>query len=218
MIGLALLHGWGLGPESLARICAAFPDRPSVLLDAGYFNEPVLGLPDNPDGWVGVGHSLGFATLAAADRNWRGLVGLNAFAWFCAGPDRPAGTRPEIVEAMLARLTNDPADVLRRFRKRCGFAPGEVPVAGGPGLERLTRDLQRLFRLDIRPELDRLACPVLVLAADDDRINATGLTDEGFGGRPNVRIRRFESGGHALPETRGEACAKALEGFLDALS
>jgi len=216
MTGLAWLHGWGLAADSLAGLAATFPGRPSVLLEAGYFGKPDLGLPDNPDGWIGIGHSLGFAALASLRQDWRGLIGLNAFAWFCRSADRPAGTDPAIVRAMLERLADDPADVLRRFRRRCGFAPGPIPALDGPGLERLTADLGLLLDLDIRPALDRLACPMLVLAADDDRIVGLKLTEHGFAGREAVTLARFADGGHALPATRSADCVAAVKEFLRA--
>ena len=74
MIGLAFLHGWGFGPETWDDWVKAFGEAPVVVLNVGYFGSRRMDLPPNPDGWLGVGHSLGFARLLEMSAPWRGLV------------------------------------------------------------------------------------------------------------------------------------------------
>lgn len=219
MIGLAFAHGWGFAPGVWRGYAAAFPDRPVVLLDAGYFGPARMALPpDNADGWIGVGHSLGFAKLLGMDVPWRGLVGLGAFLRFCAKPDRPSGTPPEIINAMLARLARNPGDVLRRFLRRCGMpsAPFDQPAPAptAEGLARLADDLTLLRGLDAKPRPD--VAHRLLLHARDDRIAPAALAREAAQSL-GAALTLFDSGGHALPFVNPDGCSAVLKEFIDAV-
>lgn len=215
MTGLALLHGWGFGPEVWSAWTQAFPERPVALLDAGYFGPQCLELPHNPHGWVGIGHSLGFARLLAMDVPWRGLIGLGAFLRFCSAPGQDSGAPPQTLDAMLARLESDPQDVLTRFLRRCGVKderPARPLLAQGS--ERLRQDLIHLRELNLAPQAD--LPPVLLLHAADDRIAPLALAEEARTLLPGARLRVFITGGHALPQTRSADCLALTREFLNA--
>lgn len=214
MTGIVLMHGWGFGPATWQGWLSAFGNRPVAVLDAGYHGPASLVLPPNPCGWLGVGHSQGFARLAAMPESWRGLVGLGAFLHFCPVPGRTEGTPPETLDAMLARLDSDPADVLSRFRRRCGVKDtGAIPPFSPDGQERLRNDLAALKALDLA---DVPACPTLLLHAQDDRIAPVALAREAAARIPGARLRELASGGHALPMTKTEEClALVLEFVLE---
>lgn len=218
MTGLVFLHGWGFGPEVWSRWAEAFPNRPVALLDAGYFGPRRMTLPANPDGWVGVGHSLGFAHLLSLDVQWRGLIGLNAFLRFCPGPGRDSGTSAEVLDAMLARLDTAPADVLSRFLRRCGLKGQPASLPGPDGLARLRQDLLTLRGLNLGATLASLPLvpPVLLLHAEDDHIAPVELAREAQGMLPGARLHVFESGAHALPVTRPDECLALAREFLRA--
>lgn len=243
MTGLVFLHGWGLGPATWAAwptlLATALGPGPLVLLDAGYFgppspdlpspdlpglNLPGLNLPHNPDGWVGVGHSLGFARLAELPISWRGLIGLGAFLHFCPTPAHSSGTPPEVLDAMLARLDQASAsgeplgalDVLARFHRRCGLKDFTTPPPDAGGLARLRADLLALRDLDLAPE--RIACPTLLLHAADDRIAPLALGREAAERIPGARLAVLDSGGHALPVTQPASCLVPVQEFLRGLA
>lgn len=220
MTGLVFLHGWGFGPDVWRPLASAFPDRPVALLNAGYFGPQQMSLPANPDGWIGVGHSQGFAQLLSMDFAWRGLMGLGGFLRFCSSPGRDAGTPADMLDAMLARLDLDPADVLRRFLRRCGLT-GQPSVQPGPsGLARLRQDLLLLRDLDLcaSPQLPATLPPILLLHAADDRIAPLALAQEAQQLLPGSQLHVFESGTHALPNTRTEDCRTRIQEFLHATS
>jgi pimeloyl-[acyl-carrier protein] methyl ester esterase len=218
MTGLVFLHGWGFGPEIWGLWASAFPKRPVALLGAGYFGPRRMSLPDNPDGWIGVGHSLGFARLLAMEVQWRGLIGLGGFLRFCSSPGRDAGTPAEMLDAMRARLDLDAADVLRRFLRRCGFKASQPPRPTAEGLVRLRQDLTLLRDLDLcaSPQLPAFLPPILLLHAADDRIAPLALAQEAHVLLPGSQLHVFESGAHALPDTRAEDCRSKIQEFLRA--
>ena len=215
MMGIALLHGWGLGPTAWSGWAEAFPERPVALLDAGYFGPRQLCLPHNAEGWLGIGHSLGFAQLLGMNQPWRGLIGLGAFLRFCSGPGQPMGTPPETLDAMTARLDVDPQDVLTRFLRRCGLKGQQVKGPGPEGLTRLKDDLGILRGLDVLtpPQTP----PTLLLHAQDDRIAPLPLAEEARQRLPGARLHVFPTGGHALPQTRTEDSLALCREFLHAL-
>ncbi|MHC1751729.1 alpha/beta fold hydrolase [Humidesulfovibrio sp.] len=214
MTGLALLHGWGFGPEAWSAWAQAFPERPVVLLNAGYFGPQRLQLQHNPHGWVGIGHSLGFARLLTMDVPWRGLIGLGAFLRFCVAPGQDSGTPPQTLDAMLARLESDPQDVLTRFLRRCGLAGQRPAQPDATGCERLRQDLTLLRGLNLGPQAT--PPPVLLLHAADDRIAPLALAEEARTLLPGARLRVFITGGHALPQTRSADCLGLTREFLNA--
>ena len=214
MTGLALLHGWGFGPEVWSAWAQAFPERPVALLDAGYFGPQRLELPHNPQGWVGIGHSLGFARLLGMDVPWRGLIGLGAFLRFCTAQGQDSGTPQQTLDAMLARLESDPQDVLTRFLRRCGHAGQRPAQPDATGCERLRQDLILLRELNLAPQAN--LPPVLLLHAADDRIAPLALAEEALPLLPGARLRVFITGGHALPQTRSTDCLPLAREFLNA--
>jgi pimeloyl-[acyl-carrier protein] methyl ester esterase len=209
------LHGWGYGPWVWPDWAAAFPERPVVLLDAGYFGPEALAIPDNPDGWVGVGHSQGFARLLGLDVPWRGLIGFGAFLRFCRLPGRESGTPPELLDAMLARLDTDPADVLRRFTRRCGQEARCRAPLDEAGLQRLREGLRSLQRLELAAP--RHAAPTLLAHAADDRIVPLALAQEACDRLPGARLSVFDTGGHVLPFARTADCIQLVREFLHGL-
>jgi len=222
MTGLVFLHGWGYGPHAWQGWERAFPGRQVVLLDAGYFAGERLEIPANDDGWIGVGHSLGFAKLLGMDVPWRGLVGFGAFLHFCPTHNHAAGTAPELIDAMQERLPGHPAEVLRRFAKRCGHPAGPNAPAASPasqpdpaGLERLAADLRLLRALDLAAP--QTPPPVLLLHAQDDRIAPVELAMQASNTLPGARLALFPNGGHALPFVKPDECLPVLKDFVDAL-
>lgn len=229
MIGLAFLHGWGFGPEAWAPWRTAFPDRTVETLDAGYFGPERMSLPDNPDGWIGIGHSLGFARLLSLPTSWRGMIGFGAFLHFCrkdAVFPKDTGAAPELLDAMNARLDADPADVLSRFVRRCGHQ-GICPTPPlKDGLFRLRNDLVFLRDLDLRGHAQSQVKqedtasdtstppPILLLHALDDRIVSPLLAQEATAQLPNAHLIQLGSGGHALPFTRTVECLPYVQKFL----
>ena len=185
-----------------------------MLLDAGYFGPQRLELPPNPQGWVGIGHSLGFARLLGMDVPWRGLIGLGAFLRFCAAPGQDSGTPPQTLDAMSARLESDPQDVLARFVRRCGLVGQRPSLPSAQGCERLRHDLTLLRDLNLAPQAD--VPPVLLLHAADDRIAPLALAEEAQTLLPGARLRVFITGGHALPQTRSADCLALTREFLNA--
>jgi len=216
MTGLILLHGWGYGPQTWDGLAQGFGNAPVVVLDAGYFSPPDLAIRENPDGWLGVGHSLGFARLLQMDIPWRGLVGIGGFLRFCQKPGRETGTPAAVLEAMLARLDAAPEDVLARFHKRCGYRLAPLPTPGAEGLALLRADLERLRDLDLDLDLPAPARPVptLFLQAQDDRIVPLELAREAQALLPGSRLEALDTGGHALPMTRAQDCLRLVREFL----
>lgn len=215
MTGLVLLHGWGYGPWVWSDWVAAFPERPVAVLDAGYFGPESLDIPYNPDGWAGIGHSQGFARLLGLNISWRGLVGFGAFLRFCRLPGQDSGTPPELLDAMLARLDTDPADVLRRFTRRCGQEARCHAPLDDAGLKRLHADLRYLQALDL--VAPRVAAPTLLAHAADDRIVPLDLAREAKDRLPGAWLEVFDKGGHVLPFSRTADCIQLVREFLHGL-
>lgn len=175
------------------------------LVDLGFISGGPEAAKDWPDGAIGVGHSLGLLWLlrqASQGRRFRGLVSIQGFDRFC----------PRVPEArvfgMRRGLARDPATMLAAFWRGCGTGPFAPPNA--LNRERLDEGLGWLLDWDERAMLASLDCPVLALAARDDAIVPPPMSAAIFGAE---KIAWSETGGHVLPLSRPDWCAKHVLDF-----
>lgn len=210
---LLFVHGWAFDASVWAPLRAELEDWPQAVFDAGYFGpaqEPVLAGPV-----IAIGHSLGLLRLLRGQpQDCLGLVSINGFARFAAGPGFEAGVAPRVLERMSRRLSADPAAVLRDFRQRCGDATD----FGDPQLAPLTRDLEVLRDEDRREALAALPVPLLVLAGADDPIVPQAMTQAVFAGGAGAEIHMRTRGGHLLPVSDSPWCAERIRAFIDGLA
>ncbi len=208
---LLFVHGWAFDAAFWGPLAAALDDWPQATFDAGYFGPGREPRPDGPV--VAIGHSLGVLRLLREAAPARiGLVSINGFARFAAAPDFAAGVPTRMLDRMLNRLATQPDAVLRDFRQRCG----DAAAFGAPRLAPLTRDLQALRDEDQRVALASLAVPLLTLAGGQDPIVPAPLTQATFGDAAGLRWR--DTGGHLLPATDTDWCARQIRDFLATLA
>ena len=210
---LLFVHGWAFDASVWTPLRAELQDWPQAVFDAGYYGalqEPAI---DGPV--LAIGHSLGaLRLLRGLPANCLGLVSINGFARFAAGPGFEAGVAPRVLERMSRRLDSDPAAALRDFRRRCDDESG----FGEPRLAPLARDLQALRDEDRRDALAALPVPLLVLAGADDPIVPATMTQAVFAGRTDMDLQSLEGGGHLLPLTHAPWCAARIRAFLSRLT
>lgn len=208
---LLFVHGWAYDAAFWAPLAAALGDWPQATVDAGYFGPARAPQPDGPV--VAIGHSLGVLRLLRDPAPTRvGLVSINGFARFAAGPDFAQGVPPRMLDRMLSRLATQPDAVLRDFRQRCG----DASAFDAPQLNALTRDLQALRDEDQRAALAALPVPLLALAGAQDPIVPAPMTQATFGDAAGIRW--CDTGGHLLPATDTRWCAQQIRGFLAGLA
>lgn len=209
---LLFVHGWAFDASVWAPLRAGLQDWPQAFFDAGYFGsgqEPDIGSPV-----IAIGHSLGvLRLLRQLPPGCRGLVSINGFPRFAAGPGYE-GVAPRLLDRMSKRLSTDPVPVLRDFRQRCGDASD----FDAPRLAPLARDLLALREEDRRDALAALPVPLLVLAGMEDPIVPAPMTQAGFAGLANAEIHGREGGGHLLPVSDAPWCAARIRAFIARLA
>ncbi len=202
---LVLVHGWGFHAGLWSEMLPLLGQREVRLVDLGFISGGPASAKDWPDGAIGVGHSLGLMWLlhhASEGRRFRGLVSIQGFDRFC----------PHVPEArvlgMRRGLARDPATMLAAFWRGCGTTPFAPPEA--LNRERLDEGLGWLLDWDERAKHASLDCPILALAARDDAIVPPPMSASVFG---SDKIAWSETGGHVLPLSRPEWCAKHVLDF-----
>ncbi|WP_447920788.1 alpha/beta fold hydrolase [Achromobacter aegrifaciens] len=210
---LLFVHGWAFDASVWAPLRDELQEWPQAVFDAGYFGpaqEPGINGPV-----IAIGHSLGvLRLLRELPQDCLGLVSINGFARFAAGPGFEAGVAPRMLDRMSKRLSTDPTAVLRDFRLRCG----DESALGETRLAPLARDLQALRDEDRRDALAALPVPLLVLAGADDPIVPTPMTQAGFAGLAGAEIHGREGGGHLLPVSDAPWCAARIRAFISRLA
>ncbi|CAB3637854.1 alpha/beta fold hydrolase [Achromobacter pestifer] len=210
---LLFVHGWAFDASVWAPLRAELMDWPHAVADAGYFGPAQIPKIDGPV--VAIGHSMGvLRLLRGLPPACTGLVSLNGFPRFGAGPGFDAGVPRRMLDRMLKRFSVEPTAVLQDFRQRCG----DATAFGPPRLEPLVQDLQALRDEDQRDALAALPVPLLILTGQDDPIVPTPMTQAAFDGRPDDERHDREHGGHLLPVSDAPWCARHITGFITRLT
>lgn len=206
---LLFLHGWAFDRSLWRDVIARLAPFRCVAADRGYFGEPVTPETDGPV--VVVAHSLGaMIALLNPPGDCRGLVAINGFDRFIAGPNHP-GVGGRIVDRMLDRLAAEPDQVVCDFRRRCG----EDEVSEAINAERLQADLQFLRDGDCRTQAAVAPFSILSLHGACDPILPPSLRSAAFAGSARLETATCQDGGHLLPLTHADWCARMIEQFSD---
>lgn len=222
---LLFVHGWAFDASFWAPLRAQLRDWPQAATDAGYFGQSQnpahntaaeSGSEIPPNGPViAIGHSLGvLKLLRGLPAGCIGMVSINGFPRFGAGPDFEAGVPVRMMDRMAKRLAADPNTVLQDFRQRCGHDA----AFDAPRVPQLAQDLQALRDEDQRAALAALSVPLLILAGRDDPIVPATMTQAAFGERPAEEWQWRDHGGHLLPATDAPWCAAHIAAFLSRLT
>ena len=167
MIGFALCHGWAFDRktlEPLATLLAQrFPDAALACFDLGFGTAAHTPQLRSDVEWIAIGHSYGYAYLIQQPVRWKAAIAINGFTRFCRRPGQPEGTPARLVDAMLARLADDPQATVQDFYLRCGST---MPVPQPLDAPLLAAHLIQLRDLDLALP----ACQTLALSCRDDLI------------------------------------------------
>lgn len=213
---LLFAHGWALDRSLWNAVLAELGEdgARAVTLDAGYFGHPAASGSLDGAPLLGVGQSLGaLELLADPPAPLRGLVAIDGFARFVAGPDFPQGHPRRVLQHMARRLQAAPGPVVSEF---LGKALGAAALpSGAPDAQALARGLERLASLDGRAAAARL--PVWRLHASDDPIAPLNMADASFADAVQGRRVRVAAD-HLSPLSAPQACAEVIRQALHDLS
>lgn len=202
---LLAVHGWGFDSGFWMPVLERLPDFRGDAVDLGFYGRPRRPKVPRP---LILAHSMGLAwALANIPRPWAGVLAVNAFPRFTRSPDFVDGVPPRLIERMLARFDEAPAQVTADFLSRCGIAE---PVVDGFAPEPLKESLAWLARCDERSALRMLTCPVQALAGTNDPIIPQGMSTAGFAAETLILA---EGGGHLMPLTHPDWVASQIRLF-----
>lgn len=211
-LSLLFVHGWGFDASFWDPLRSTLGDPAGAAADLGYFGAPFAPQPVGPV--LVVAHSLG-AMLALADPppGCVGLVAINGFDRFGAGQDFP-GIQRRVIDRMLAKLERDPAAAVADFRTRSG---GDTAF-GSPDARRLANHLLLLRDGDERSRSAAWPWPLLALHGERDPILPSSLRSIVFHGAPRLERHSHAEGGHVLPLSHPDWCARGLLAMLGRLT
>lgn len=181
------------------------------------------------------GNSLGgAAALRAAEADGDAVAGvvpiapagLDMAGWFAAVESE------RILKALLASPVPVPGPVVRRavgtVYRQIAFAGPVKPrvISSFTSHVGSTKDVGRILasgrrlRTELRDpfRLDQVACPVLVIWGERDRMVSPTGADRLVDGLPNVEVELIEGCGHCPQIERPERVLELLEGFCDRLA
>lgn len=218
---IVLVHGWAYSsavwnrmeacfhrhyagnsvPLEVCRIDLDFCERNGVPVD-GKGKKEVLQIDEKT---VCIGHSLGALWLLKNMRAAPGaFVAINGFTSFsdCA--------RPEELERMKAGVRKAAQTQVRHFYILAGDRKSVVPH--DCNVNALVAGLEMLKKEQAHEELDRLVCPVLALASDNDKIVPAAVSRDHWRQRKLIWHRRAA---HVLPVNDPDWCVMQIVRWLE---
>ncbi len=186
------LPGHGAAPSHRSWDPAEWPGEPA--------------LPEGGAFWLGwsLGGQLLTAMAARRPERVRGLVLLAANPRFVAAADWP-GMDPRLFDAFRRQLREDPPATLGRF---LGLITQGVPrpvaraarrlwrSAPPPAPADLCRGLDLLARLDLRPRLTEIRCPVVIVGGEGDALVPREALRRSAALFPEAHLTMVGAGGH----------------------
>jgi len=165
-----------------------------------------LALLEREAFWLGwsLGGQLLTAMAARRPGRVRGLVLLAANPRFVAAGDWP-GMDPRLFDAFRRQLREDPSSALRRF---LGLIAQGTPrpvarkvrqlwrSAPPPAPADLCRGLDLLARLDLRPRLREVRCPVVIVGGEGDALVPPEALRRSAALFPEAHLTMVGVGGH----------------------
>jgi len=226
---LILLPGWGFTAcvwqellAALSHLGAAFEvQHASTLADppADFTAESVLC------GW-----SLGalVALAAARQRPCAGLVLIAATPRFTQAEDWPHGWPPAALADFRQQLNENPAGLQRRFTALIARGDAQskalqrcLPALYAQPADRqdrpdadLNAGLEKLVRLDLRPAIEAITVPTLLLHGEHDALIPLSAARWLAERLPAAQLAVFSTCGHAPLLTQPERCATLIDDFL----
>ena len=210
-VPLVFAHGWGFHGGVWSQIAPCFPDYEVSYFGADYIRGGPLSVDAIPDRSIVVGFSFGLVQALLSKPV--SLYGVVSICGFDSLENRGRGDAVRNIQAGFAR---NPYAQMRGFWSNCGIA--RFADDGNLNDAELERGLRDMLELDARPQLNALTCPVLALASRDDLIVPIEVTDAVFSNADlgGASVVMSETGGHALPLTRGAWCVAQINEFLEA--
>lgn len=175
-------------------------------------------------GWS-MGAMAALETTAMAGECVAGLVLISGCARFGRHKDNPGGQDPRAVRAMIQRLGRGSGAVVEQFQAAM-FAGGEESrrdaYLSGPGkryqslpAKTLAHGLRYLLDSNLRPILNKIICPVLLVHGSRDAVIDLTLAQALAGSLGDARLRVLDCAGHAPLLTRAGETAKLIAEFIE---
>ncbi len=134
-----------------------------------------------------------------------GLVLIASAPKFCASAGFAQGIPIQNIRAIKQGLTRDIDATLAKFYRlaaapfRAALPMPQLCLPGTSCQDELTAGLNYLLETDLRPELDRIQSPVLMLHGKEDRVISWQAADYIRQLLPSSRLRLYDDIGHDIP-------------------
>jgi pimeloyl-[acyl-carrier protein] methyl ester esterase len=222
--------GWAMPPDkSMAR--KLLPDElsPLELVDYGFFagsgnfdfknTESEIDKRAAEGFEVAVGYSLGshFALrIAMASKKIKALIIISGFAKFAESSENADGQKTSKIKAMGRSLLIQPSKTLRDFYSII-FPPAKIAfdcdsLIPSPG--KMAQGLNFLSECDLSAQIGRINIPAIVIAASDDVIVSTALSEKLATLIPGCKFIKIENAGHGIPFTHTNEIKLFIQEFI----
>ena len=210
---LVFVHGWAFDASFWDLTAARLADYSSERLDLGFFGQP-SSFRASPAESILIGHSLGFAYGMRQHRPWKSWVAINSFSLFIDRADHRGCVPAATLRDLGRRLKADTGEALKGFYGLIDAAP----ISRAPDLDRLIWGLDQLRDCDPAAFTGAQKERGLVLAARNDPLVPEAVSQTlALNLASDMTPVWHETGGHILPLSDPEFCARQIRLFLQSL-
>lgn len=162
---------------------------------------------------IGIGHSLGFVKLLSMNHCFDYLIGCNSFVNFLGYDLHLRSQREKELAFLKKQFAQNPLKTLTNFYQRCGVASFIHKIDSKEiNVDELLNDLELLHLTATLPK----KTPTLILGAQNDRIVPPILLKDNFWNKPNVIVKNYSNGSHALGLLQSTEIYNAIMSFTNA--
>lgn len=239
------IHGWATDSGAWNAVAAASDlmldlpghggvdrwDEPSLSPAVNAIGALLAGRPARSV--VGIGWSLGGQALIAATGQGMSQLGaivlVSATPKFIASDDFPWGRSKALVRRMTMDMKKDAPVTLKRFyglnfsdserngKEAMAFTARYESSNSGFRHDDVTTALEALYRADLRPVLDKINIPCLIMHGESDDVTPLGAARFLAENIKGARLSIFEDAGHAPFITNRERFMRELDDFINGI-
>ena len=155
-----------------------------------------------------------FSRNIELQKNVVGIVSIAGFVTFTKSLNNPYGIDTLILHKMVKKFNQDPFCVLQDFRQNCNLNSEYYKPQRDIMHQELLNDLRDLLLVNEQNDAKKIKQPILILAADDDRIVSKNIACSLKEVFTNSILITRKNGGHALGFNHASWCVKKIKKFI----
>ena len=206
MKGIVFCHGWGMAPWYFNNLKSFLKDYKWIDWNLGYSGIKSCPIPEHPEEYIAIGHSLGYFKLLESQIPFKEIIGLQGFTSFLGYRKSVRQLRLNQLQELILQFEKKPEQTLHTFLKTCGLQEQEQ--------ELLQYDFLANDLLSLKNEIE-IKRPITILSCQTDLVVTERLLQDhkNYLGS-SLSLFQHDTGDHLLGYKEAPWCYKILQTII----